>query len=168
MPIAYCHIFSGSEKWGTSILQSLWSWNWWNREKCIHRESTIFICRITELIHLYHITATWSPVYFPWISPPCCFLCCLEPQSSLAVFDFLLQIIAPPERKYSVWIGGSILASLSTFQQMWISKQEYDEAGPSIVHRKCFWDTALLSCLSLVHTVNVLWTSAFNSFSNHS
>uniref|UniRef100_A0A8C5IGJ4 Uncharacterized protein n=1 Tax=Junco hyemalis TaxID=40217 RepID=A0A8C5IGJ4_JUNHY len=50
----------------------------------------------------------------------------------------LLQIIAPPERKYSVWIGGSILASLSTFQQMWISKQEYDESGPSIVHRKCF------------------------------
>uniref|UniRef100_A0AAZ3ST45 Beta-actin n=1 Tax=Oncorhynchus tshawytscha TaxID=74940 RepID=A0AAZ3ST45_ONCTS len=41
-------------------------------------------------------------------------------------------------RKYSVWIGGSILASLSTFQQMWISKQEYDESGPSIVHRKCF------------------------------
>jgi actin-related protein len=49
-----------------------------------------------------------------------------------------IKIIAPPERKYSVWIGGSILASLSTFQQMWISKQEYDEAGPSIVHRKCF------------------------------
>nr|UFA46020.1 TNNI2-ACTA1 transcript variant 6 [Sus scrofa] len=42
------------------------------------------------------------------------------------------------QRKYSVWIGGSILASLSTFQQMWITKQEYDEAGPSIVHRKCF------------------------------
>ena len=40
--------------------------------------------------------------------------------------------------KYSVWIGGSILASLSTFQQMWISKTEYDESGPSIVHRKCF------------------------------
>ena len=37
-----------------------------------------------------------------------------------------------------VWIGGSILSSLSTFQQMWISKQEYDESGPSIVHRKCF------------------------------
>nr|WP_289490156.1 hypothetical protein [Klebsiella pneumoniae] len=27
---------------------------------------------------------------------------------------------------------------MSTFQQMWISKQEYDESGPSIVHRKCF------------------------------
>merc|ERR1711972_1060499 len=37
--------------------------------------------------------------------------------------------IAPPERKYSVWIGGSILSSLSTFQQMWITKQEYDECG---------------------------------------
>lgn len=49
-----------------------------------------------------------------------------------------IKIVAPPERKYSVWIGGSILASLSTFQQMWISKAEYDEAGPSIVHRKCF------------------------------
>jgi len=49
-----------------------------------------------------------------------------------------VKIIAPPERKYSVWIGGSILASLSTFQQMWISKEEYDESGPSIVHRKCF------------------------------
>uniref|UniRef100_A0A914RW11 Actin n=1 Tax=Parascaris equorum TaxID=6256 RepID=A0A914RW11_PAREQ len=34
-----------------------------------------------------------------------------------------IKIIAPPERKYSVWIGGSILASLSTFQQMWISKE---------------------------------------------
>ncbi|XP_046346195.2 actin-2-like [Haliotis rufescens] len=49
-----------------------------------------------------------------------------------------VKVISPPERKYSVWIGGSILASLSTFQQMWISKQEYDECGPSIVHRKCF------------------------------
>jgi len=37
------------------------------------------------------------------------------------------------------WIGGSILASLSTFQQMWISKGEYDESGPSIVHRKVFF-----------------------------
>lgn len=48
------------------------------------------------------------------------------------------RIIASPERKYAVWIGGSILGSLSTFQSMWISKQEYDDSGPSIVHRKCF------------------------------
>jgi len=58
--------------------------------------------------------------------------------SALAPQSMKIKIVAPPERKYSVWIGGSILASLSTFQQMWISKQEYDESGPSIVHRKCF------------------------------
>ena len=58
--------------------------------------------------------------------------------TALAPPTMKIKIIAPPERKYSVWIGGSILASLSTFQQMWISKQEYDESGPSIVHRKCF------------------------------
>ncbi|KAL8278105.1 hypothetical protein RQP46_009565 [Phenoliferia psychrophenolica] len=57
---------------------------------------------------------------------------------ALAPSTVKVKITAPPERKYSVWIGGSILASLSTFQQMWISKQEYDESGPSIVHRKCF------------------------------
>jgi actin beta/gamma 1 len=36
------------------------------------------------------------------------------------------------------WLGGSILADLSTFQSMWISKDEYTEAGPKIVHSKCF------------------------------
>ena len=57
--------------------------------------------------------------------------------SALAPSTVRIKVITPPERKYSVWIGGSILASLSTFQQMWISKAEYDEAGPTIVHRKC-------------------------------
>ncbi|KAI1289365.1 Actin-like protein 6A [Halotydeus destructor] len=41
------------------------------------------------------------------------------------------------ERKYGAWIGGSILASLGSFQQMWISKQEYEEGGKSQVDRKC-------------------------------
>jgi len=57
---------------------------------------------------------------------------------ALAPASMKIKIVAPPERKYSVWIGGSILASLSTFQAMWISKQEFDESGPQIVHRKCF------------------------------
>jgi actin-related protein len=57
--------------------------------------------------------------------------------SLLAPSTMKIKIIEPAERKFSVWIGGSILASLSSFQQMWISKQEYDESGPSIVHRKC-------------------------------
>jgi len=58
--------------------------------------------------------------------------------TALAPSTMKIKVVAPPERKYSVWIGGSILSSLSTFQQMWISKEEYDESGPTIVHRKCF------------------------------
>jgi len=49
---------------------------------------------------------------------------------NLAPASNKIKILAPPERKYSVWLGGSILASLSTFQTMWITKQEYDEVGP--------------------------------------
>ncbi|KAF9671430.1 hypothetical protein SADUNF_Sadunf12G0046800 [Salix dunnii] len=41
------------------------------------------------------------------------------------------------ERRFSVWIGGSILASLGSFQQMWLSKSEYEEHGASYVQRKC-------------------------------
>ena len=42
-----------------------------------------------------------------------------------------------PERKNAAWIGGSILASLGSFQQMWMSKAEYQEHGASLVARKC-------------------------------
>ncbi len=45
------------------------------------------------------------------------------------------KVIAPPERKYSAWIGGSILSSLSTFDSVWITKEDYEENGPGIVHR---------------------------------
>eukprot|EP00924_Labyrinthula_sp_SR-Ha-C_P015235 augustus_masked-scaffold_9-processed-gene-12.7-mRNA-1 protein AED:0.33 eAED:0.33 QI:0/-1/0/1/-1/1/1/0/378 len=58
--------------------------------------------------------------------------------TALAPSSMKIKIIAPPGRKYSTWIGGSILASLSTFSEMWVSKQAYDECGPTIVHRKCF------------------------------
>jgi len=57
------------------------------------------------------------------------------------------RVIAPPERMISVWIGGSILTSLSTFEKMWIPResnpeaqpavQGYDEMGPRIVHMMC-------------------------------
>lgn len=56
----------------------------------------------------------------------------------LAPSSVKVKVIAPPERMYSVWVGGSILASLSSFQEMWVSKEEYDEFGPTAVHRKCF------------------------------
>lgn len=57
---------------------------------------------------------------------------------ALVPSDTNIKVIAPPERKYSTWIGGSILSSLYSFQQKWISKEDYDEIGPTIVHRKCF------------------------------
>ncbi|KAH3748158.1 hypothetical protein DPMN_182595 [Dreissena polymorpha] len=56
----------------------------------------------------------------------------------MAPSSMKIKIIALPERKNSVWIGGSILASMSTFQPMLISKQEYDKFGVSNFHRKCF------------------------------
>jgi actin-related protein len=55
----------------------------------------------------------------------------------LAPNTMKIKIVAPKERKYSVWIGGSILASLTSFQNMWVTKQEYLEMGPSIIHKKC-------------------------------
>jgi len=61
-----------------------------------------------------------------------------------------LNIIAPPalkakinlpytklERRFGVWLGGSILSSLGTFHQMWLSKQEYQEHGPTLLAKKC-------------------------------
>jgi len=41
------------------------------------------------------------------------------------------------ERLFSPWIGGSILASMGTFHQMWISKKEYEEQGKTCVETKC-------------------------------
>jgi len=53
----------------------------------------------------------------------------------LALKDVKIKIYAPPERKYSTWIGGSILAGLGAFKKMWISAEEYQE-DPDIIHKK--------------------------------
>ena len=78
----------------------------------------------------------------------------------LALKDVKIKIYAPPERKYSTWIGGSILAGMNTFKkvrsprfhrrsisnivftisltyawQMWVSAEEYQE-DPDIIHKK--------------------------------
>eukprot|EP01065_Artemidia_motanka_P021206 TRINITY_DN2532_c0_g2_i7.p1 TRINITY_DN2532_c0_g2~~TRINITY_DN2532_c0_g2_i7.p1 ORF type:complete len:861 (+),score=222.22 TRINITY_DN2532_c0_g2_i7:1614-4196(+) len=57
---------------------------------------------------------------------------------NLAPNSMRIKVIAPPDRRHSVWIGGSILSSLSTFKSMWVTKQDWDESGAHIVHRKCF------------------------------
>lgn len=62
----------------------------------------------------------------------------LQPEvEALAPRNTEIKIFAPSNRTYSAWVGGSILASLSHFQHMCISKQEYEEFGPAIVHQKC-------------------------------
>ncbi|WWC89822.1 uncharacterized protein L201_004748 [Kwoniella dendrophila CBS 6074] len=43
----------------------------------------------------------------------------------------------PFERKYASWVGGSVLASLGTFHQLWVTKDEYEEHGMNIVHQRC-------------------------------
>lgn len=49
-----------------------------------------------------------------------------------------IKVTSPSERKYSVWQGGAVLASLSAFQDSWVQRAEYEEVGAAIVHRKCF------------------------------
>jgi len=95
---------------------------------------TIMKCDVDIRRDLYsNIVLSGGTTMFPGISERI-----TKELTALAPSTMKIKVIAPPERKYSVWIGGSILASLSTFQKMWISKAEYDEAGPSIVHIKCF------------------------------
>ena len=66
--------------------------------------------------------------------------------TALAPASMKPKIIAPPERKYSAWIGGSVIASLSSFPTMWISKQEYDESGPSIIHGRQDGGASIRTC----------------------
>lgn len=50
-----------------------------------------------------------------------------------------VKVLAPPtsERPILPWLGGSILGSMGSFHDMWISRAEYEEFGASIVNRKC-------------------------------
>jgi len=56
---------------------------------------------------------------------------------ALAPSNIRVKIISPPNRQFSSWIGASVLCSSETFEKMWITEKEYEEDGPSIVHRKC-------------------------------
>lgn len=59
---------------------------------------------------------------------------------STAPQNVRIKVLTHPslsERKFSSWIGGSILSSLGTFHQMWFSKQEYEEHGAALIERKC-------------------------------
>ncbi|KAH8321958.1 hypothetical protein KR067_013595 [Drosophila pandora] len=62
----------------------------------------------------------------------------MQDLTEMAPSSIRIKITASPERRFSVWTGGSVLASLTSFQNMWIDNREYEEVGPTIVHRKCF------------------------------
>ncbi|XP_050995800.1 actin-like protein 9 [Acomys russatus] len=47
-------------------------------------------------------------------------------------------VMAQPNRNFSVWIGGSILASLQAFQSCWVLREHYEESGPQVVYQKCY------------------------------
>ena len=40
------------------------------------------------------------------------------------------------ERRFGAWIGGSILGSLASFQQLWMTRKEFEELGPAAIERK--------------------------------
>ncbi|EJK63020.1 hypothetical protein THAOC_16346 [Thalassiosira oceanica] len=80
---------------------------------------TIMKCDVDIRKDLYaNIVLSGGTTMFPGISERMS-----KEITALAPASIKVKIVAPPERKYSVWIGGSILASLSTFQSMWISKE---------------------------------------------
>ena len=97
----------------------------------LRRYNSIFKCDLDVRRDLYgNVVLSGGTTMFPGIADRM-----QKELMALSPTSMKIKIVAPPERKYSVWIGGSILASLSTFQNLWCSKQEYDESGPGIVHR---------------------------------
>ena len=48
------------------------------------------------------------------------------------------QVFSPADRKHSSWLGGAILANIEKFDQMWITKKEFEDEGKAIVNKKCF------------------------------
>lgn len=89
-------------------------------------------CRAEEQPNLYeNIVLAGGNTLFPFISQR------LENMLSNAPAE--VTITANAERAFSTWVGGSIIASISTFDQVWISNKEYKERGPAIVHEKNYY-----------------------------
>ena len=63
----------------------------------------------------------------------------LEKDLSSIQSKYKVKVNAPPERRYSSWIGASILSSLSSFDLRYFKLEDYDEEGPAFVHRKCYF-----------------------------
>ena len=47
------------------------------------------------------------------------------------------NVVAPPDRKYLTWKGGSVLSESAAFKHLLISHEDYNEYGPGIAYKKC-------------------------------
>uniref|UniRef100_A0A8D0H992 Actin like 10 n=1 Tax=Sphenodon punctatus TaxID=8508 RepID=A0A8D0H992_SPHPU len=61
---------------------------------------------------------------------------CSELEALFHGRGYQIKILAAPERKMAVWTGGSMAASLQSFQHLWMTKGEYQEHGAAYVHEK--------------------------------
>lgn len=57
---------------------------------------------------------------------------------NLAPSGVKVLVYAGGERRFSTWLGASVIASLPEFKDRLISRAEWDEEGSCVVHRKCW------------------------------
>ncbi|CAE7190841.1 unnamed protein product [Symbiodinium necroappetens] len=53
--------------------------------------------------------------------------------------DAATSVLAPAHRKHGEWLGGATISSVSAFQQMWLTREEYDTLGPEEIHDRCMY-----------------------------
>jgi actin-related protein len=116
-----------------SLVQSLptdkVNWNGWHTT--VHE--TISLCDRSIQAEMFgNIVLAGGNTLFPHLDERL-----QKEMSFLAPKGTVVKCVAFPNRQYAAWIGASIVASLSTFPCMWVSKSEYDDYGASIIHRKC-------------------------------
>lgn len=61
---------------------------------------------------------------------------CLELNFLLQGAGVQVEVLANPGRDTAAWAGGSMAASLTSFQHSWMTKGEYQEHGAEYVHTK--------------------------------
>eukprot|EP01094_Clydonella_sp_ATCC50884_P016971 TRINITY_DN2872_c0_g1_i1.p1 TRINITY_DN2872_c0_g1~~TRINITY_DN2872_c0_g1_i1.p1 ORF type:complete len:310 (+),score=84.47 TRINITY_DN2872_c0_g1_i1:30-959(+) len=112
--ILFCPAFRGSTECGMSEM--------------VH--CVISACPVQIRAELYrNIVLAGGSTLFPGIAERL-----TREVSALAPSMAPVCVVAPPERKYSTWIGGSIVASLSQACVHTILKEEYDQYGPAACH----------------------------------
>jgi actin-related protein len=61
----------------------------------------------------------------------------LEKEVAALIPQYTVRVVAPAERQYLVWIGGSHLAALGSIWEKMVSREEYEKEGAAVVHTKC-------------------------------